>query len=69
MTDTIVHTDNRGRAALGKYLEPSRLYRADKFKDGTVTLTPVTVYTREELDAEIGEEAANQVFDTDPEIR
>lgn len=63
MTDSIIRTDARSRASLAPYVEKNQYYRVDVSASGTVTLTPVTVYTRSELAAEIGQEAADRAFD------
>lgn len=63
MTDNIVTTDSRRRVSLAPYVDKDQLYRVDVSPKGTITLTPVTAYTRSELAAEIGQEAADKMFE------
>lgn len=63
MTESIVHVDSRKRVSLAKYVKPAQHYRVEVFEGGIIQLTPVTVYNRSELAAEVGKEVADGVFD------
>lgn len=53
--------DSKGRVSFG---HPGQLFKVSRYMDGSIKLTPAAVYTRSELEGELGYTVSDELWDS-----